>query len=239
MKHIDFDSDPDLEPVRIRERRLEAPRPKWQSKSERAQAEELVAPETPEAAGFSPSLNARKAERLWLTQELGPFHQRKVIADVVERVRAGKEATVYVCSTPPGAAHERIAAKLYHASSRRTANNKQLYQLGRDVLDSDGRPVAARDWRMHKAIAKSSGAGRAASQASWLQHEFARLEQMHRAGADVPARRRSWPTWRSMPAKRGHCSSASCGTSSCSCRSAGCTVICRLTTCSTSAASPR
>jgi RIO kinase 1 len=39
---------------------------------------------------------------------------------------------------------------------------------------------------MQKAIAKSSGAGRAASQASWLQHEYARLEQMHGAGADVP-----------------------------------------------------
>jgi RIO kinase 1 len=188
MKPIDFDIDPDFdhEPMRARPRRSDAPRPKWPTRAEQSRAAELMAPETPDADSFSPSLNARKAERLWLTRELGPFHQREVIADVVERIRAGKEATVYICTTPAGSARERIAAKLYHASSHRTAANKQLYQLGRDVLDSEGRPVLARDWRMQKAIAKSSGAGREATQASWLQHEYARLEQMHRAGADVP-----------------------------------------------------
>src|SRR5688572_393021 len=186
--NFDFDSDSDLahEPLHLRRRRGDEPRPKWPTRTEQAQAAELVAPEAPGAGGFSPSLNARKAERIWLAQELGPFHQRELIADVVERIRAGKEATVYVCTTPAGSARERIAAKVYHPSSRRTTANKQLYQLGRDVLDSEGRPVLARDWRMQKAIAKSSGAGREATQASWLQHEYARLEQMFRAGADVP-----------------------------------------------------
>jgi RIO kinase 1 len=189
MKPIDFDfdSDPNFEHEALHPRRRNvAPRPKWPTRAEQAQAAELVAPETPDAGGFSPTLNARKAERLWLSQELGPFHQREVIADVVERIRAGKEATVYICTTPAGSARERIAAKVYHPSSRRTNANKLLYQVGRDVLDSDGRPVLARDWRMQKAIAQSSGAGRVATQASWLQHEYARLEQMFRAGADVP-----------------------------------------------------
>ena len=188
MKHVRFDSDPDFDhdSLHARRRRSDEPRQKWPTLAERVQAAELVAPETPDAGAFSPSLNARKAERLWLTRELGPFHQREVVADVVERIRPGKEATVYICTTPPGSARERIAAKVYHPSSRRTAANKQLYQLGRDVLDSEGRPVLARDWRMQKAIDQSSGAGRAATQASWLQHEYARLQQMHQAGADVP-----------------------------------------------------
>jgi RIO kinase 1 len=194
MKHINSDSDSDSAPdvdvndesLHTRRRRSEEPRPKWHTRAEQARAAELVAPETPDAGGFSPTLSARKAERRWLSTELGPFHQREVVADVVERIRAGKEATVYLCTTPAGSARERIAAKVYHPISRRTNANKQLYQLGRDVLDSEGRPVLARDWRMQKAIAKSSGAGREATQASWLQHEYARLEQMHRAGADVP-----------------------------------------------------
>ena len=196
MKHIHFDPDSDssstpapvadIESLLARRRRSEEPRPKWPTWAEKARAAELFAPETPDAGAFSPTLNARKAERLWLSKELGPFHQREVIADVVERIRAGKEATVYLCTTPAGSARERIAAKVYHPISRRTNANKQLYQLGRDVLDSEGRPVLARDWRMQKAIAQSSGAGREASQASWLQHEYARLEQMHRAGGDVP-----------------------------------------------------
>jgi RIO kinase 1 len=188
MKPIDSDSDPDpdFDLELTRPRRSAAPRRKWPTRAEKARAAELMAVETPDAGGFSPSLNARKAESLWLRRELGPFHQREVIADVVERIRAGKEATVYICTTPAGHARERVAAKVYHPSSRRTAANKQLYQLGRDVLDSDGRPVLARDWRMQKAIAKSSGAGKEATQASWLQHEYARLEQMHRAGGDVP-----------------------------------------------------
>jgi RIO kinase 1 len=186
MKHIDLDSDPDLDGLRPRERRREEPKPRWPSKTEREKAAELVAPETPDATRFSPSLNARKAERIWLIQQLGPFHQRELISDVVERIRAGKEATVYVCTTPPGSKHARMAAKVYHATSRRTPANKQLYQVGRSVLDSSGRPVAARDWRLRKAIANSSEAGRAATQASWLMHEYSRLEQMHRAGADVP-----------------------------------------------------
>jgi len=186
MKPIDFDLDLDLESGRTRERRLDPPRPKWPTKAELAQAAQLVAAETSEGVGFSPSLKARKAERFWLAEQLGPFHQRHVIADVVERVRSGKEATVYVCTTPPGSAHERIAAKVYHAMSRRTAANKQLYQLGRSVLDGTGRPVAPRDWRLRKAIEQSSGAGRAAAQTSWLMHEFACLRQMYGAGGDVP-----------------------------------------------------
>jgi RIO kinase 1 len=186
MKHNDSDADLGFAPIRPRQRRLEEPRAKWPTKTDREQAAELAAPETPEASAFSPSLNARKAERLWLTAQLGPFQQRAMIADVVERIRTGKEATVYICTTPAGSAHERIAAKVYHASSRRKAANKLLYQVGRSVLDSSGRPVAARDWRLRKAIEQSSEAGRAATQTSWLMHEFARLGQMHRAGADVP-----------------------------------------------------
>jgi RIO kinase 1 len=185
MKHHDSDSDSEFAALNRRQQ-LDEPRPKWPTRAQRAQAAELVAPENPDASGFEPSLRARKAERIWLAKQLGPFQQRQIIADVIERVRTGKEATVYICTTPAGSARERLAAKVYHPTSRRTNANKQLYQTGRSVLDSTGRPVAARDWRLRKAIEQSSEAGRAATQTSWLMHEFARLAQMHRAGADVP-----------------------------------------------------
>jgi RIO kinase 1 len=183
MKHRDPDSELDFELVRPRHRqqaRSREPGPR-----ESVRAAELRAPE-PLPTDDWPTLSARKAERRWLIQQLGPFRERKVIEDVVERIRTGKEATVYVCTTPPGSPRERIAAKLYHGVSRRSNANQQRYEAGRSVLDSTGRPVLARDWRLRKAIAQSSVAGRDASQASWLSHELARLEQMHRAGADVP-----------------------------------------------------
>lgn len=183
MKHRDPDSEFDFPLVRPRQRqRAEARQP---GPRESTRATELFAPEPAQSDDW-PTLKARKDERLRLIQQLGPFRERKVIDDVVERIRTGKEATVYVCTTPPGSPRERIAAKLYHGVSRRSNANQQLYEAGRSVLDGTGRPVLARDWRLQKAIAQSSAAGRDASHASWLSHELARLEQMHRAGADVP-----------------------------------------------------
>lgn len=189
MKHRDplseLDSKLDFEPVRARDRHADG-RSRWSPRTELARAAELFEPDTTMTDDSWPSLSARKAERQQLLQHLTPFRERKVIDDVVERIRTGKEATVYVCTTPPGSAHERIAAKLYHGVSRRSNANQQLYETGRGVLDSAGRPVLARDWRLRKAIAQSSNAGREAAHASWLSHEAARLEQMHRAGGDVP-----------------------------------------------------
>src|SRR6185436_18108473 len=133
MKHRNPDSELDFELVRPRHRqqsRSRVPGPR-----ESARAAELRAPEPVQNDDW-PTLSARKAERLWLIQQLGPFRERKVIDDVVERIRTGKEATVYVCTTPTG----KVAAKLYHGVSRRSNANQQLYEAGRSVLDSTGRP---------------------------------------------------------------------------------------------------
>jgi len=183
MKHRDPDFEPDFELVRPRHRQQAQSRQPGPRES--ARGAELRAPEPVQSDDW-PTLNARKDERSRLVQQLGPFRERKLIDDVVERIRTGKEATVYVCTTPAGSPRERIAAKLYHGISRRSNANQQLYEAGRSVLDSTGRPVLARDWRLRKAIAQSSAAGRDAAHASWLSHELACLEQMHRAGADVP-----------------------------------------------------
>jgi RIO kinase 1 len=179
----EVDAEHDFEPIRARDREHDR---RGSAPSARARARELMEPDAPQQTDAWPSLGARKAERLWLIQHLAPFRDRRLIDDVVERIRTGKEATVYVCTTPPGSARERVAAKLYHGLSQRSSSNQQLYQAGRSVLDSAGRPLLARDWRMRKAIEQSSNAGREAAQASWLSHELARLEQMHAAGADVP-----------------------------------------------------
>jgi RIO kinase 1 len=183
MKHRDPDFELDFELVRPRHRQQAQSHQPGPRESKRGA--ELQAPEAAPSDDW-PTLRARKDERFRLVQQLGPFRERKLIDDVVERIRTGKEATVYVCTTPAGSPRDSVAAKLYHGVSRRSNANQQLYEAGRSVLDSTGRPVLARDWRLRKAIAQSSGAGRDAAHASWLSHEFARLEQMHAAGGDVP-----------------------------------------------------
>ncbi|HVZ32939.1 MAG TPA: RIO1 family regulatory kinase/ATPase, partial [Polyangiaceae bacterium] len=78
------------------------------------------------------------------------------------------------------------AAKLYRPRSLRGERNVAHYQQGRDVLDANGRPIRPRGWRLQKAIAQKSRAGREAAQSSWLMHEFNVLSALSERGADVP-----------------------------------------------------
>ncbi len=135
---------------------------------------------------FSPSVNATSEEMGWIIEHLGQFYHGKVIADVTRRVKGGKEANVYCCAAHPDTGRELIAAKLYRPHKFRSLKNAAEYQQGRAVLDAEGNVVSARDWRMHKAIAGKSRKGLEAAQTSWLMHEFTLMQQLHKAGADVP-----------------------------------------------------
>jgi RIO kinase 1 len=135
---------------------------------------------------FAASVAVTKAERAWIREHLGPLHQRQLISDVLRRIQAGKEATVYACSAGPAATDAVIAAKLYRAKSMRGERNVEHYQQGRDVLDADGRAIRPRGWRLQKAIAQKSRAGREATQSSWLLHERNILVALAARGADVP-----------------------------------------------------
>lgn len=162
----------------------------------------------PDTGGFAASVSVTKAERAWIRERLGPFHDRALLTDVLQRIKAGKEATVYACSAGPGIGRDRnasgdeahpvsegaaiaagtrvLAAKLYRARSLRGERNVGQYQQGRAVLDADGHAIGERAWRLQKAIQQKSRVGRKAAQSSWLMHEYTVLRAMAAQGGDVP-----------------------------------------------------
>lgn len=172
MHHYDDDSDP-----RPRQRRAET-RKNYPLDPDSAP--------TPTAEAFASRVQVTKTERAWIAQHLGPFHEGCVIEDVVRRLQAGKEATVYVCSGHAATGRAWLAAKLYRSRSLRGAQNIGRYQQGRQLLNESGRIASARTWRLHKAIAQGSRKGRAAVQTSWLVHEYELLRTLHARGAHVP-----------------------------------------------------
>jgi RIO kinase 1 len=135
---------------------------------------------------FASSVAVTKAERAWIREHLGPLHDRELIGDVLRRIKAGKEATVYTCSGGAGTGAAVLAAKLYRAQSLRGERNAGQYQQGRAVLDADGRVLGDRAWRLQKAIKQKSRAGRRAAQSSWLMHEYGVLSALSASGGDVP-----------------------------------------------------
>jgi RIO kinase 1 len=139
----------------------------------------------PGAAEFAARLQVTETERAWIREHLWPFHENEFILDVAERVKAGKEATVYLCSAHPNTGRSLIAAKLYRERSLRSSQNVGAYQQGRDMLDEEGN-AAKRTRRAGKAISQKTTRGQAAVHTSWLMHEFTLLQTLHAQGADVP-----------------------------------------------------
>jgi RIO kinase 1 len=140
----------------------------------------------PRADGFAALVAVTKAERASILEHLGPLHDRELIADVLQRIKAGKEATVYACSGGAASGVAVLAAKVYRARSLRGERNVGHYQQGRAVLDADGRAIGERAWRLQKAIAQKSRVGRKAAQSSWLMHEYSVLAALSALGGDVP-----------------------------------------------------
>jgi RIO kinase 1 len=172
---LQMNYDDDLEP------RLRGRRPRHKKV-----LPELVEPPTEAAQSFLASVQVTKAERAWIGEHLLPFREGYLIDDVVRRIKAGKEATVFACTGHVSTGRSLIAAKLYRARSLRGAKNIGRYQLGRGVMSDAGQVALPREWRLHKAIAQKSQKGVAASQTSWLMHEFELLRALHARGAHVP-----------------------------------------------------
>lgn len=142
--------------------------------------------EAPLPPEFAANVQVTETERAWIRQHLGAFHKNELIEDVIGRVKAGKEATVYTCSGHPSTGRAVIAAKLYRERSMRSAKNAGQYQQGRVMLDEDGGTAGHRPRRLDKAVAQRSKRGLAATQTSWLMHEFTLLQALHARGGDVP-----------------------------------------------------
>jgi RIO kinase 1 len=135
---------------------------------------------------FAEAAQVTETERAWIREHLGRMQEDQVILDVVRRVKAGKEATVYACTGHPSTGRAVIAAKLYRERSLRSSKNTGQYQQGRAMLDEDGKDARPRSRRLDKAIEQKSKHGRAATQMSWLMHEFTLLQTLHERGGDVP-----------------------------------------------------
>src|SRR5512136_276922 len=52
-------------------------------------------------AVFSPTYSGSHHEREWILDALGPFYDKRLVADVLRQIRGGKEATVYCCAAGP------------------------------------------------------------------------------------------------------------------------------------------
>jgi RIO kinase 1 len=123
-------------------------------------------------------------EQGWLLESLGYYYEQGWISDVLRKIKVGKEASVYLCCSGEQVEAELVAAKVYRPRMLRNLRDDHIYREGRDVLDEDGKPIL--DLGMLKAQHKRTVYGEQIRHQSWIAHEFAALETLFEAGADVP-----------------------------------------------------
>jgi RIO kinase 1 len=133
---------------------------------------------------FQFTYKAARFEEGWLLDSLGHFYEQKWISDVLRKLKAGKEASVYLCRSGEQVSAPLVAAKVYRPRMLRNLKNDQLYREGRDVLDEDGNTID--DLGMLRAQHKRSVYGEKLRHQSWIAYEFRALAALHAAGADVP-----------------------------------------------------
>jgi RIO kinase 1 len=133
---------------------------------------------------FSFTYKPARFEEGWLLDSLGYFFEQRWISDVLSKIKAGKEASVYLCRSGHQVESVLLAAKVFRPRMLRNLKNDQLYRLDRDILDEDGHRV--HDLGMLKAQHKRSVYGEQIRHKSWIAYEFQTLKTLHTAGADVP-----------------------------------------------------
>jgi RIO kinase 1 len=133
---------------------------------------------------FSFTYKPARFEEGWLLDSLGYFFEQRWISDVLSKIKAGKEASVYLCRSGSQVESALVAAKVFRPRMLRNLKNDQLYRLDRDVLDENGHRV--HDLGMLKAQHKRSVYGEQIRHKSWIAYEFQTLKTLYAAGADVP-----------------------------------------------------
>jgi RIO kinase 1 len=127
---------------------------------------------------------ASRHEEWWLLDSLGPFYDEQWIDDVVQIIKGGKEASVYLCRANPSAGTELLAAKVYRPRSLRNLRKDHIYREGRARLDADGLEII--DERQHRAINRRTAYGQELMHTSWIEHEYRTLQVLSSAGCNVP-----------------------------------------------------
>jgi RIO kinase 1 len=127
---------------------------------------------------------ASRHEEWWLLDSLGPFYDEQWFDDVLQIIKGGKEASVYLCRANPSAGSELLAAKVYRPRSLRNLRKDHIYREGRARLDSDGLEII--DERQQRAINRRTAYGQDLMHTSWIEHEYRTLQILSAVGCDVP-----------------------------------------------------
>lgn len=136
------------------------------------------------AQQFQFTYKAARFEEAWLLDSLYEIAREEIISDVLRKVKAGKEASLYLCRAGAKVKEPFVAAKIYRPRSLRNLKNDAIYRTGRTDLDADGAAIFKE--AEVRAIAKRSTYGEELRHSSWIAYEFKTLEKLHAAGADVP-----------------------------------------------------
>jgi RIO kinase 1 len=128
---------------------------------------------------------ASQTEAAWLLESLGGLYENQWIADVLQVVKGGKEASVYMCKGTDLTGEDLIAAKVYRPRMFRALRNDSQYREGRTMLDEDGL-VIRREGPL-KAIRNRTQLGDRLIHQSWIMHEVEAMKMLDEAGFDVPA----------------------------------------------------
>ena len=138
-----------------------------------------------EAAGeFKFTYKAARFEEAWLLDSLNEIAGQQLISDVLRKIKAGKEASVYLCRSGASIDARLLAAKVYRPRTLRNLKNDAIYRTGRTDLSEDGSALF-READVN-AIIKRTKYGEELRHTSWIAYEFATLEKLYAAGADVP-----------------------------------------------------
>lgn len=133
---------------------------------------------------FQFTYKAARFEQGWLLNSLGGFYEHQWISDVLRKVRGGKEASVYLCRSGAQVDAPWVAAKVYRPRMLRNLKQDHIYREGRTDLGADGKKLV-KDADVH-AVARRTAYGEEVRHQSWIAFEFAAMNTLHAAGADIP-----------------------------------------------------
>lgn len=133
---------------------------------------------------FSFTYKAARFEEGWLLDSLGYFYEQHWISDVLRKIKAGKEASVYLCRSGSQVDAPLVAAKIYRPRMLRNLKNDNIYREGRVELDEAGHEV--HNSHALYAVFTRSNFGEQVRHQSWLAYEYTTLQVLHEAGAEVP-----------------------------------------------------
>jgi RIO kinase 1 len=133
---------------------------------------------------FTFTYKAARFEEGWLLDSLGYFYEQKWISDVLRMIKAGKEASVYLCQAGEQVNASLVAAKVYRPRMLRNLRDDHIYREGRIDLDEDGKALH-KEADIH-AILTRSRYGEQVRHQSWIAYEYTTLQALYEAEADVP-----------------------------------------------------